>query len=151
MQIEIPDRLQEKFVEAVADLARYQCEKRITEAIEKEILDFMNSKLEAMITDKITAEVEKVLTEGWPLTDSYGRETGRHTLGSVVLDKLKSRSGYSQSSIERITHEVAGKIAAQELKQEIEEARKAFRKKVDGMLNAKTQEALRSAFGLCND
>lgn len=123
-------------------------EHRIQQLVEKAVNDVVGEKFK----ERICAEVESVLAEGWYKTDSYGtRQNTKLTLKdrigellNSVTDNYQGRKKWIDAAIEgNVSHHMTKEFAA-----EMDAAKQSFRAKVDALLTTKIIEGMREAFGL---
>jgi len=151
MNIQIPERLEADFVHAVARLATKHAEQRINEEIIKAVEKAAGDALTVTISERVATETNRILDEGWPKTDHYGQGTGKHSLRSMIIARLTARSdnyGRDETNVGRIVSAAIREAMHKELKDELEKARAAFRGRVDTVLNAELQTALRKSLGI---
>lgn len=141
---------EEHIVEAVVERIVESLDERINTAIRGALKGHVDAKLSALVEEHLRPAVAAVIAEGWQMTNHYGESTGpKVDLKARVSSMLNATDGYNrQSFIQKTAQEILDKGLREELGKQIEDAKKAFRAQVDGVLQAKFKEALAGALGL---
>lgn len=117
-------------------------EESLTEAIDQAI----HARL-AEITDKmLTERIEKMLIEGWPVTDRYGNETGRATIGTKARSVLFEKDTYRGNLGEQVLKELLERELKNDLGAALKEATAKLRANIDTTIASKLRSSLDSAF-----
>lgn len=169
IEIKIEDVTREMIVDAAAakvlgvedDASHYrrEYEQELRARIERQLEEAIATQVAALVDDSVRArialEVDRVLTNGWPITDEYGRDSGqRRTLSSIVLDALAQqtpdRFGHNRPEAipVMVTREVLHRRLGAEFEKEVAAAREAFRAQVDETIRGKISDILRNALGM---
>ncbi len=82
------DEIQQKVGETLGDIVKGQ------------VAAFVKRTLDDTFTKTLAAQAEKVLIEGWEVTDQYGTPTGRrHTVSTHLREQLtKPRDNYNRET-----------------------------------------------------
>lgn len=125
---------------------------RIEEAITTSVRDSLRDVAERLIEQRVRAEIENVMLEGWQRTNQYGEPTGElATVSSLIRDALTKESGdyhRRETMAAKLTRELLETTMRSEFDKEIKAARQAFRDKIDAVLAGHLTDALRKAVGL---
>lgn len=126
----------------------------IRDAVQKTLARMVRDHAEATvkeITDAaIRDAVASMLSEGWPVTDSYGSEKGRLTIRQYVIDKLtKGRDSYrNEIHLDKVTDELLQEGIKKELQPLLEQAKKRLSSLLDNTVATALKKALLEGAGL---
>lgn len=131
---------------AVQTYVHTQMETRFEESLTEAIDQAIHARL-AEITDKmLTERIEKMLTEGWPVTDRYGNETGRATLASKARAVLFEKDQYRGNLGEQVLKELLERELKNDLGVALKEATARLRANIDTTIASKLRSSLDAAF-----
>lgn len=120
--------------ESLRDTVQDQLRKLVSEAAHEHI--------EAITAAAVERAVGDLLENGWPKTDSYGKETGRMTVKELVLKGLTEHNSYDR---ETKAFTLAKRFFEEAIKKDIDPLIKETQQKLRALLNTKVDEALRTA------
>ena len=123
-------------------------EEKMAEAIEARVESACGDAVQAFTDARIAAEVERVISAGWNLTDSYGRPTGAaQTIGGLVLARITANE-YGRSSITEAVQQCVNKHVAAEFEKLLGEVRAKLKAMLDEQVADKLIGALNDALKL---
>lgn len=138
--------LHERLVRAMVERYHDELAAHVRERVEAAV----DERLSRLADEHLREAVAQIVREGFQQTNSYGEATGpRVTLKDRIGQYLAGRDSYDRKSrIDAVFEKLLGEALNRELGEELKRAREAFRAQVDGVLQAKLTESLRSALGL---
>jgi hypothetical protein len=126
----------------------------IRDAVKKTLARMVRDRADEAIT-KITDAaihdaVASMLSDGWSVTDSYGREQGRMTIKQFVIDKLTKRvSSYrDEIQLDKVTDSLLQDGIAKELQPLLNQAKERMSKVLDNTVATALKKALLEGAGL---
>jgi len=149
---EIVKLVAERFYANLAD--NYGRGDGIRDVVKKTLARMVRDRAEAAIseiTDKAVMDaVGSMISDGWGVTDSYGREQGRMTIKQYVIDKLtQSSSSYrNETPIDKAIETLLNAGIQQELKPLLEQAKERMSKLLDNTVATALKKALLEGAGL---
>lgn len=136
------------------DYIRQAITTEVEKAVERAVSDAVGGAVTALVEKigqaRIGKEIERVMAEGWPRTNSYGERTGTATIKDRISEILNQQDRYSgngryiDETVKRQVQETLNKT----LKADIDAARNKFKAEVDAVLTATIREALAKNLGL---
>lgn len=135
---------------AVLERVTQNIAKKLEQAVSQQLATAVDAAVARVLDGKILAEAERVLTEGWQVTDTYGRSTGQKVTFPDRVHQLltKSNSYGGQSSLEKLIESLVDKALNKELKPEIDAAKLKVQELLNGTLSAKLLQAMKEGVGL---
>lgn len=136
------DMMAEKLVERAAN----ELDKRVADAVEAAVA----STAEKLARERLEAECERVLTEGWQKTDQYGAPQGKvMSLKDRMSEMLNRTTGYnSQRWADELIQKAMTDHFGRAFRDESNALLNKFRAQADELLSSKIAEMLKSALGL---
>jgi hypothetical protein len=142
----------ERIEEAIKDEVCSGLRDRLNEAIRGAIKSELSSALKDVVGESLRAEVDKLISEGWQQTNTWGEPQGeKQTLKALVTKHLTEDVGdYNRrmKRIEKVTYEAVDAALKNEFAGELKVARDLFRKHLDAGVAAKLRDAIASALGV---
>lgn len=121
---------------------------RATNMATKAIAKRVEQLAESLIVEQVTAALDDVLTNGFPVTDGYGNEKSRRTIKQFALSYLENKDGYARSSkLEEITKGFVDK-ALTELKPEVDALKAKVRAAYNASADVRIKKAIEEAIGV---
>lgn len=150
LKIEVTGWTLDGLLEVVARRTQELAQKKIDYAIDKIVTRAVQDAVDSEIAKRVAPVVDKILADGWAVTDDYGRSKGVKSVKDYVLDKLAARDPYNGSNtmIEKRMGEMLSQLIDRALQQDIEAARKKLREQLDGVVASKVAETIKNAIGL---
>lgn len=130
----------EALKQTIEDEVKNRFQRTFDEALEERIQGEVDAAVKELSVEKLREKVEDIIAKGWPKTDGYGREIGRHTLGEMVL-KYVSKEDY-HNPVETQVRDAVNKALNADIGRLLAEAKK----RLEGLLNASIDAKLRAAF-----
>lgn len=126
--------------------------KRIDDAIEHAV----DAAVARIVETRLDAEINRIIDEGWEERGKWGEKTGRKfSLAQKVTELLREKvDSYGHAEYngipraDRLMQNAVEKVFAEELKVELEDAKKRVRKMVDDEVMARLSKTLKDALGL---
>jgi len=151
IKIEIEDlgELDEWVTAIVHRKVQEQIEKKLDETIETAVSAAANE----VIADKLRAQAEAIIADGWTETDGYGRTTRVRTLRDLMTDLLTKPSGDSYSRnrepfATKVIKEALSAAITKNFAADIAAAQKELKGMLDASVKEKLANALKQALGL---
>ncbi len=136
-------------------VVRDEVQRLVKDLIDKELRKSLSEMVANTVEKTAAPRVEKMLDEGWSEYGKYGGEQKKTTLADAVVAAVetpKNGDYYSGKKpmglIERVVDARVTQMLDYQFKAQLDEGVKAFRSRVDELLNAKIAEGLRAALGL---
>ena len=136
------------------DYIRMAIQGAVEKAIESAVSDAVGQAVDAQVErigrERVGKEIERVMAEGWAITNEYGEARGTATIKdriSKILnapDRYSGHGTYIDETVKRQVQETLNKT----LKADIDAARNKFKAEVDAVLTATIREALAKNLGL---
>jgi hypothetical protein len=131
-----------------------QMRKLIEEKISALAEDHVREHFDETIKERISAQVDVVLAEGWRKTDGYGNANGQAVdlkgrINEIITEKKST--GYNRESFtlaEKLVQEKVREVFNDAFNKEIEAARKSLRDQLEVTVSAKFVETLKGAMGI---
>lgn len=141
VEIEVNDgEVIEQVVAGVVD----RMDAKFSDVLEERLSGIIETRLTKLTDERLSAEMEKVLANGWQLTDGYGRPTGEKlTLAAKVLAYI-TKGGY-HDPMDTIFRNHIEKAMQGEMGKLIKEATDKLRAALDESIAAKLREAVTKA------
>ena len=141
-----------RLAKKVEDAFTEEHEKRIRAAIEEAV----DAAVERIASNRLDAEIGKIIDEGWEERGKWGENTGRKfSLAQKVTEFLREKvDRYNKPEYngmpraDRLMQNAVEKVFAEELKVELEGAKKRVRKMIDDEVMARLSKTLKEALGL---
>lgn len=143
-----PDRVYRK-----TSLAK-SMETRIQTRIDQIAEEAIRAHFDEAIKARIVETVDKVLAEGWQVTNQYGEARGPKVDLKARITELLTKpandgfGGKAVTEIERQVKKAVDEGLAKELGKEVEAAKKSLRAQLDSAVNGKLAEAVKAAMGI---
>lgn len=119
----------------------------LNDKIEESMAEAVDARLKSLSDDALRGMFEKVLHEGWQLTNSYGEPNGRKvTLESRVREFLMGKPNDYNDPMTTVFRESLTKALQGEMGLLIKEATEKLRAQLDGSIQEKLRAAVTSAF-----
>lgn len=138
----------EEFIRQAIDS---QVEKAVEHAVSDAVSEAVTALVDKIGQARIAKEIERVMAEGWPMTNEYGEARGSSVTIKDRISKLlnsqdrySGRGTYIEETVKRQVDETLNKT----LKADIDAARNKFKAEVDAVLTATIREALAKNLGL---
>ena len=138
----------EDYIRAAIDR---QVEAAIERAVDDAVTDAVTKLVEGVGRERIGKEIERVMAEGWPMTNEYGEAKGtsvtvKDRISKILneRDRYNSNGTFIDQTVKRQVDETLNKT----LKADIQAAKDKFKAEVDAVLTATIREALAKNLGL---
>lgn len=137
------------------DYIRQAIQAEVSKAVEQAVSDAVGEAVSALVErigqERVGKEIQRVMAEGWPVTNEYGEARGSSVTVKDRISKLlnsqdrySGRGTYIDETVKRMVNETLDKT----LKADIDAARNKFKAEVDAVLTATIREALAKNLGL---
>lgn len=137
-------RIEEEVASNIWRMISTSIEEKVNEAVSAHL----SAKLLELTDERVQQEVEKVLSEGWHITNNYGEPTGKkNTISTLVRDHL-SKDSYGRDGISRVVGEIVGRDTQAEFKKVLAEVTAALKAILDTQVADKLIDALHDALKL---
>jgi hypothetical protein len=139
----------------VTDYIKSAIRNEVAKAIERAVADSVSDAVEAIVEkigrERVGKEIDRVLAEGWPVTNEYGEAKGtnltlKDRIGKIL--NMQDRYGSSQRWLDERVKAQVQETLNKDLKADIQAARDKFKTEVDAVLTATIREALAKNLGL---
>lgn len=138
----------------VTDYIEQAIQNCVDKAIEHAVTDAVGEAVEKLVEkigrERVGKEIDRVLAEGWVITNEYGEARGSATLKDRISQMLNATDRYSSNGtwLNQRVKEQVNEALHKDLKADIEGARNKFKAEVDAVLTATIREALAKNLGL---
>lgn len=139
---------------AVEDYVRMAIAREVEKAVERAVSDAVGQAVATLVEkigrERVGKEIERVMVEGWTMTNSYGEAHGTATIKDRISKILNGKDSYSgrDSYIDETIKRQVQETLTKTLKADIDAARNKFKAEVDAVLTATIREALAKNLGL---
>jgi hypothetical protein len=127
-------------------------------ALREKVAGHIDEMVVSIAQERIRAEVDAVLSEGWQPMSQWGEPQGtRITLRARVAETLTRKGRFGRNDgyntpettwVEHVGKELLDAWVRAELSKELESAKVRFREQVDAVLQSKLVDVLRTSLGL---
>lgn len=131
-------------------------QQQVEAAVEAHVGEAVREAVTALVDDisrkRVSDEIDKVLAEGWPITNSYGERSGcgSKSLKDRVGEILNARDQYSSNGrfIDKKVTDAVDQAIRKDFAADIKAARESFKTQVDGVLAAVVKKAVGDRLGI---
>jgi len=141
----------------VAGRLEYQMGDALDRVLREKVAGAVEDQIATIVREKVEPMVVEAIERGWAEHTRWGDPTGKRVTLKERVDELLRKKGDrgsigvnrgSKTLLEDVATQVITATLEKEMKQELADAKKAFRQQVDDILAGKLTEALRDAVGL---
>lgn len=155
MHLEIPQHVEERFIDQAAELAVEHARQSINEKAGEAVKRAINDVITSAIAEQVKSAIASLLTEGWQQTDTWGKPQGEKiTLRDLIRERLDKPMGGDYDSrnkgplLLRVLKDIVEEEVRSHTRAVIDPEIKAFKATLQAKQNAAIIETVRQVAGL---